>query len=165
MQENSGVQTWQWVLTVLVIVGVLALAGFLIFRGDNDGMTDEEHANQINNNIVEVNRISLVNQFPGNIVHVAVIQLAKGGFVVIRKDNNGVAGDIIGTQYFDAGTRPGSVKLTENTVDGKTYYAYLYSDNGNKIFNPGVDAPILNASNNPIFQMFKATTNLTEDKG
>jgi uncharacterized membrane protein len=44
----------------------------------------------------DTNRVVVNDQFPGNIVYLSSVQLAKPGFVVIHKDNKGVPGDVIG---------------------------------------------------------------------
>ncbi len=169
MEPSTGIKPWQWVVTIIVIVVVLGLGGYLIFghkNADNSGATGGiEESTGTQTNTATINRISMSNQFPGNIVYVSSVSFTNGGFVAIHKDNNGKPGAIIGTQYFDAGTRPGTINLTEKTVEGGTYYAMLHSDDGDKVFDATKDLPLNDAAGAVIMQTFKATVNLPEDKG
>lgn len=167
MEPTNGIKTWQWVVTVIVIVALIIL-GYYMFSGSKtptlnpDITTDTTTSDDATNN---VNRIMVSDQFPGNIVYVSSVLLAKPGFVVIYKDNNGTPGEVIGSQYFSAGTYPGKITLTSSTVEGGKYYAVLHLDNGDKKFDIAKDLPIKDASGNIIMKPFRATNSVTEVKG
>lgn len=165
--ENSGIKTWQWVVTVVVIV-VLILLGYFMYKGGNSTATDDLVNNDDTTVITptDVNRVVVTDQFPGNIVYVSSVQFANPGFVVIKKDANGLPGDVIGSQYFDKGINPGKVTLKSATLDGSSYYATMYADtDGNKVFDIKKDMPLKDASGKDIVKPFKASTTFTEVKG
>jgi hypothetical protein len=163
MEPNtSGVKTWQWVITAIVVIALIVL-GIFVFANREDSAKNEDMTHD--QTIGAGNRIVLTDQFPGNIVYVSTVELTKGGFVAIHKDDAGKPGAIIGTLYFEPGVRPGSVNLTEKTVEGGKYYAVLYTDDGDKKFDAVKDVPLTDSTGNPIMKMFKATVNLPEDKG
>ena len=164
-EEQGGVKTWQWVVTVLVII-VLILLGYYMFKGDGTSTTDDVKTSPSATISTDANRVVITDQFPGNIVYVSSVQLENPGFVVIKKDNAGTPGDVIGSQYFDKGINPGKVTLKTPTVEGGTYYAVIYSDtDGNKVFDAAKDMPLKDAAGNVIMKIFRATSTSTEIKG
>lgn len=164
--QESGVRTWQWVVTVIVII-VLILVGYYMFKGNDATTSTDDDSN--NPTLVagkDVNRVVVTDQFPGNIVYLSSVQLTNPGFVVIRKDNAGTPGDVIGSQYFDKGINPGRVTLTSSTMEGALYYAVIYADtDGNKMFDAAKDMPVKDAAGNTILKTFRATSSVTEVKG
>lgn len=164
--EQSGVRAWQWVVTVIVII-ILILLGYYVYTGKStnpaDDATMDDSSMTVNK---DVNRVVVTDQFPGNIVYLSSVQLTNPGFVVIRKDNAGTPGDIIGSQYFDKGTNPGKITLKSSTVEGGIYYAVIYSDNdNNKIFDAAKDMPLKDTSGSIIMKLFRASGSVTEVKG
>src|SRR5574343_592046 len=162
--EQSGVKTWQWIVTVLVIA-LLVVLGYYMLKGDKSGSMDNENAVTEETSSTDTNRVVVTDQFPGNIVYVTTVQFSSPGFVVIHADKAGTPGDIIGYQYFDKGINPGKITLTKSTVEGSTYYAMLHSDNGDKKFDATVDAPLKDAKGGIIMKSFKASSTITEVKG
>jgi hypothetical protein len=166
MEPTNGIKTWQWVVTVIVII-VLVILGYSLFKGapaDTDVTpTDTNEPVTINSN--ELNRIVVADQFPGNIVYISSVQLAKPGFVVVKKDNNGTPGDVIGFQYFDKGINPGRITTTSATVEGGIYYAQLYVDDGDKKFDATKDATVKDSAGKDIMRLFRVSTTVTELKG
>jgi Ca2+/Na+ antiporter len=127
---SNGIKVWQWVVTVIVII-ILVLVGYKIFSKSSSNNTAEETnteatTTESNTASKDLNRVMVSDQFPGNIVYISSVTLAKSGFVVIQSDNKGVPGDVIGYQYFDKGTNPGKITLNSSTKEGGLYYAVLY---------------------------------------
>ncbi len=166
MEATNGIKVWQWIVTVIVIA-VLVFLGYKMFSKDStvDTTTVVETTDSDADTSSDSNRVVVLDQFPGNIVYISSVQLAKPGFVVIKSDKNGVAGDVIGFQYFDKGINPGKITLTKSTVDGAMYYAQLYTDDGDKKFDATKDTSIKDATGNDIMKLFKVSTNVTEVKG
>ncbi len=164
--ESNGVKTWQWVVTVLVII-ILIVLGYYMFKGNNTGpSTDiDTSATPTATGVQDLNRVVVTDQFPGNIVYLSSVQLANPGFVVIQKDNAGTPGAIIGSQYFDKGINPGKITLSQNTVENGVYYAVIYTDDGDKIFSSTKDMALKDSAGNIIMKIFRATSTVTEVKG
>jgi hypothetical protein len=167
MEATNGIKVWQWIVTVIVIA-ILVFLGYKMFSGSPKTNTDvvvENTDTSTTDNSTDSNRVVVLDQFPGNIVYISSVQLAKPGFVVIKGDKSGIAGDVIGYQYFDKGINPGKITLTKSTVDGGIYYAQLYVDDGDKKFDLIKDLPIKDQSGNDIMKLFKVSTNVSEVKG
>ncbi len=164
MEPNQGIKTWQWVVTVIVII-ILIVLGYYLFKGDKTApVTETPITEEPVADANEVNRITVSDQYPGNVVYVSSAQFANAGWVEIHKDNAGTPGAIIGSMYFNKGINPGKITLTEKTVDGGTYYAMLHSDDGDKKFDAAKDLPLKNSKGDIIMKVFRATTSLTEVK-
>lgn len=166
MEPNTGgIKTWQWVVTVIVII-ILVILGYNMFKGGSTPTTTIEDATSTDvTKTGDINRVVISDQFPGNIVYLSSVQLAQPGWVVIHKDNNGTPGAIIGSAYFEKGINPGKITLTSPTVEGGIYYAMIHSDNGDKVFDATKDLPLKDASGNIIMKLFRASTSVTEVKG
>jgi len=164
--SSSGIKTWQWIVTVIVII-ILVILGYTMFKGSPapTDQTDTNDTTLIDSDINEVNRVVVADQFPGNIVYISSVQLAKPGFVVIKNDKSGTPGDVIGSQYFDKGINPGKVNLTKATVNGGMYYAQIYADDGDKKFDATKDLPVKDSAGKDIMRLFKVSTSITEIKG
>ncbi len=158
--QASGVKTWQWVVTAIVII-VLIIIGIMVFGGkSSEAPIDTNEPTPTDSTAQEVNRIVMSDQYPGNVVYISSVQLAKGGWVAIHADNNGTPGEIIGTQWFDAGINPGKITLTKPTVEGGLYYAMLHSDDGDKVFNATKDVPLKDSRGNTIMKPFRAAASV-----
>lgn len=167
MEPTSGIKTWQWVVTVIVII-ILVILGYSMFKGPSEAPINTNEPNvtgTTTNTTNSANRIMVADQAPGNIVYVSTVQLAAPGFVVIHKDNNGTPGDVIGSKYFEKGIYPGQITLTSSTLDGGMYYAVLHSDDGDKKFDVKKDLPIKDAAGSIIMDLFRVTVTPSELKG
>lgn len=161
MEPQSGIKTWQWVVTVIVIV-VLIIIGVMVFG--NKGTTPTETPVVENPTdttaSTEVNRIVMGDQFPGNVVFVSSVTLANGGWVEIHADNNGQPGAYIGSMYFGPGLNTGKITLTKPTVEGGLYYAMLHSDDGDQKFDATKDLPMKDSKGNIIMKVFHAAASV-----
>ena len=156
---ESGIKTWQWVVTVIVII-VLIVVGIMVFSGKSSAPAVETPATTDTtgtNNAPAMSSIVMSDQYPGNVVYLSSVQLAAPGWVVIHKDNAGQPGAIIGETYVGAGINPAKVTLTAPMIDGGTYYAMLHSDDGDKKFNATTDVPLTDAKGNIIMHVFHAS--------
>lgn len=167
-EEANGIKTWQWIVTVIIIIALIVL-GYYMFKGNNTAtpVTDESISTDSTKTMdsKEINRITITDQFPGNIVYISTVQLAQPGFVVIHKDNAGKPGDIIGSAYFDKGINNGKITLKMPTMEGGVYYAALHLDNGDKVFDSTKDMAIKDSAGQMIIKLFRANSTITEVKG
>ena len=160
MEPSTGIKTWQWVVTAIVVI-VLIIIGIIVFGGNKSGTTDTTgtdttlQASDTPN--APVNAIDMNDQYPGNVVYVNSVQVAQSSWVVIRKDNNGQPGTVIGTGHFDVGNHPGKITLTQPTVDGGIYYAVLYTDDGSGKFSATADTTVKDAAGNDVLHLFHAS--------
>ncbi len=162
--NQSGIKTWQWVVTVVVIIALIII-GIMVFGNKKTDTSDtlgtDLSTNQSSTDTT--NRVSLLDQYPGNVVYLTSVQLVAPGWVVIHEDNSGQPGDIIGSAYFDKGINPGKITLTKSMVDGRTYYAMLHSDDGDKKFNATKDLPLKNTAGSIIMQIFHASISVSNE--
>jgi len=105
--------------------------------------------------IGETDSVDIDDQNAGSFVKITSVTLGRPGWVVIHEDSNGKLGNALGAQLYREGWSIGTVELLRNTVAGNTYFAVLYNDNGNKAFELGVDAMIVDTDQNPTMDSFK----------
>lgn len=152
--EQSGVKTWQWVVTVVVIIALIIIGIFVFGNKKAEAPVATESTLPSS---LSANSIVMSNQFPGNVVYISSITAEKSGWVAVQKDNAGQPGAVIGYSAVAAGTAPVKVTLTEPTIDGGTYYAVMYSDIGDSKFDVTKDLPLKDTKGNVIMRLFKAT--------
>ncbi len=166
--NQSTIKSWQWVVTVVIII-LLIILGISIFNNkktDTSDTTATDDTTAMQDSAGNINRVSLLDQYPGNVVYLTSVQLSSPGWVVIHSDASGKPGDIIGSAYFASGINPGRITLTKSMIDGGTYYAMIHADDGDKKFNVAKDLPLKNAAGNIIMQIFHASISVgNEIKG
>lgn len=159
MEPSQGVRTWQWVVTVIVII-VLIIIGVLVFGGKGSEVpaTTDQTTDTTDQNLVGLNRITMTDQYPGNVVYLNSVQFEKPGYVAVYSDKDGQLGSVLGSTAFGAGINPGKVTLSKPMIDGKVYYAVMHSDDGDGKFDAVKDAPLKDSKGNVIMKTFRATT-------
>ena len=91
-------------------------------------------------------------------VRVGFVVLAAPGFVVIFDDKDGVPGSIIGSSELLAdGGEHLIVELDEALKDGSVYYAMLYLDNGDGVFDPNTDTQATDSEDSVVLMSFFAS--------
>jgi hypothetical protein len=119
--------------------------------------TGEQGATTDQTSTLALNRIVMSDQYPGNVVYLSSVQVENPSWVAIQADNNGQPGEIIGSMHFATGINPGKITLTKPTVEGGTYYAVIYTDDGAAKFNATTDLPLKDANGNVIMHIFHAS--------
>jgi len=160
--QSSGIKAWQWVVTVIVII-VLIVIGVMVFgnKGSQTAGTENPTATTTDNTgTTPINRVTMTDQYPGNVVYLSSVQADKPAWVVVQTDSNGTPGKVIGSVHVDAGINPGKVTLTQPMVDGATYYASMYSDDGSGKFDINADKVLMDANGSAITHVFKASTSV-----
>ena len=163
--QTSGVKTWQWVVTIVVIIALIIL-GIMVFgsKKSNAPVLSDDSQLFLNSAAGQIataslNKIVMVDQYPGNIVYISSVQVEKPSWIVIQSDKGGLPGIIMGSAHFDAGISPGGkMTLTTPTLDGGTYYAVIYTDDGSGKFDAVKDVPLKDSVGNIIMRIFHATT-------
>lgn len=157
MEPQSGIKTWQWVVTVIVIIA-LVIIGILVFGNKKSVPTGSENTPTGTQNMTGAYSIVMSDQYPGNVVYLSSVQAAEPVWVAIQKDNNGKPGAVIGSAHFEAGINPGKINLSSPTIDGMTYYAVMYEDDGSGSFNAASATPRKDANGNVVSRPFKASS-------
>jgi len=155
-ESNSGLRTWQWVVTAIVVI-ILIVVGIFVFSGKGSSTqapSDTMATSTAGTTAVGANSIVISDQYPGNVVYISSVQLAAPGWVAIHADNKGQPGAIIGTAWAAAGINPVKVTVSQPIVDGGTYYAMLHSDNGDQKFSAATDLPLQDSNGNIIMRVF-----------
>ncbi|MEI6397007.1 MAG: hypothetical protein WCO48_02970 [Candidatus Taylorbacteria bacterium] len=163
---SNGIRPWQWVVTAVVII-VLIIVGIMVFS--RKGVEAPAVTSETPSTTTEagaINRIIVSDQYPGNVVYISSVQLANPGWIVIQTNDSGKPGKIIGSTFAPSGINPSKVTLTQPMIDGGTYYAVLYSDNGDGKFEASLDKPLTDSNGSIIMKVFKATASAnSETKG
>ena len=100
-----------------------------------------------------VNALQIQNQKAGNVVTAAEADLLQTGFVIIKDSQSSVKA--VGVSPILAAGKNSLIFITAPISKGKTYYAYLYGDNGNGKFDSG-DTVLKGALGNQIIVSFQA---------
>jgi len=174
MNEDNSVRYWQ------IFSGVLVIAMGVFFFSFRSFHTEMDQLMQANENTAAVGgldsfrlsqdtELTVHDQFPGTIVSIASVTLPDGGWVVITRENEEPLSDstsgLMGRSYFSGRGQTGSVDLLTPTVEGSHYTAWLYQDNGDKVFSPVDDTSFLTPSGGSYHVSFVATRDLPEEKG
>ncbi len=98
--------------------------------------------------VVGKNAIYVSEQKPGNRVMIEFALLAQPGFVAIHENQSGNQGKILGvSSWLPAGKNQAlNIPLSRATQDQETLFVMLHRDNGNGVFDPAADKPILENS-------------------
>ena len=167
--ENNGGKKLIVVVVVIIILAIIGAIWFSVSGSDKVPTPVEngtavlgfEAAKEAN----QVGTLEVGIQFPGNTVYVAGAKLPAGGFVAVRQKEAGQPGAILGSHLFTVGSPIGNVDLSEATLDGQSYLAEAYTDNGDGVFDATTDQLIMNADNLPLRVEFQVTKDLPELKG
>lgn len=164
--NGGGLQTWQKGIIILIVVIIIAVIVYALTKSSSESTNTDTNTTTTADTLKGTNAVRIGNQFSGgNTVYVETVSLVKPGLVVVMKDNAGSPGAVLGSTYLDAGTRPARVNLSENTVNGASYWVALYDDtDGDKKFDVTKDLPLKDATGNIILKQFKALADLPELK-
>ena len=161
--QGTGIKTWQWVVTAIVII-VLIIIGIMVFGNKGSQAPAAATTTGLTGTSTDqtgaLNRIVMSDQYPGNVVYLSSVQLANPGWVVIKDDNNGQPGNVIGSVYSAAGINPVKVTLTAPMVDGGTYYAILYTGTNATAFDSTVEQPLTDSTGAAIMHVFHASSSV-----
>lgn len=101
--------------------------------------------------------LTVFDQAPGRVVTVESVTLTTAGFVVIQADEAGVPGAVLGVSpmLFAEPSNFVDVPLTAELTLGTMYFATVYHDDGDGVFDLETDFPAIDAYGAaPIMYMF-----------
>lgn len=145
----------QGVFIFIALIAIIAGLGMVVFGNTRIG----SNTNPSSTSTVGIqekplaNKLIISDQKAGSVVSVAEVDLTQTGFAVIKDART--SGNTIGTSVLLSANKNNLVFVTAQTSKGKTYYAFLYADNGDGKFASG-DTVLNDAYGNPIIVAFKA---------
>jgi len=103
------------------------------------------------------NAVAVDTQPPAQSVRVSLVVLGKDGWVAIHENDSGQARKTaFGAQWLPSGThRDTTVELLRPTVEGKSYFAVIHDDNGDKKYSSNDDIPRKDSLGNAIMMEFR----------
>lgn len=128
---------------------------YLEGESNQDSFLSGDNKIPLRNAIPTNNRIVIPNQESGGVITIQFVSFTEPGWVVVHEllpDRS--LGNALGAQRFDAGEYSGGVSLLRVAESGNSYAAVLYTDNGDRRFDIGIDLPELNDSLEPIQTIF-----------
>lgn len=161
----------KFIITLFVIL--VALAVFLIIKTnkvkyDGRGTPAAEETGGAAGQFAKLseNAIVVLEQRLTDDVSINAINMEKAGFVIIHRDAGGKPGAIVGvSRWFPAGQYSDEeIGTTETLMDGVSYYAVLYVDDGNGIFDPKEDKPAQNFAGD-VMGVFEASKDAADPNG
>lgn len=148
----------------LVILGILAIVAFVGYKV----YTVTAPNNGFPKNTGDTQALVVADQKPGAAVKVTSVNMASNGFLVVRKDEAGSPGKIIGVSNL---TPKGinkniTINLAENISEGQTIFVMVNSDSdGNGVFQfPGPDIPENDSSGNIMLAHIAIVGDFTPEK-
>lgn len=122
-----------------------------------NGDTSNENDSQDTGATDEALSLSVDDQPSGMNVSVSEVTLSEPAWVAVREQNDdGTAGRILGAKLFPEGTNNGEITLLRRTIPETTYYATVYTDDGDHEFEfDSDDKPMTNTSGETILVEFK----------
>ena len=158
MEEQKNNKIRLYLTIVLCFVAGLGLA-WLLFSASNPTAEEvkTEEANELSQG---VDSLMADDQIFGLEANVKLVKFeSRAGWVAIHEDRDGKPGNILGASWLPVGEHADTkVELLRAMEAGKTYYAMLHDDDGDKLFNYKNDLSLPSATGEPIMVAFRALT-------
>jgi hypothetical protein len=158
MEEQKNGKVRLYLTVVLCFVAGLGLAWLLFSAGGNKA--EEMKVSEVASSTVSETRVTAEDQIFGPQATVAAVRFeTRAGWVAIHEDREGKPGNILGAAWLPVGEHLATkVDLLRPMEAGKTYYAMLHDDDGDKQFNYKNDLSLPSATGEPIMMAFRALT-------
>lgn len=155
-QKNNKVRVY--VTVVLCFAAGLGLA-WLLFSAGN-GQTNNMKVEEVASSTIGATGVLAEDQVFGLEAIVKSVKFEnRAGWVAIHEDREGKPGNILGATWLPVGeSKEVKVELLRSMEAGKTYYAMLHDDDGDKKFNYKNDLSLPSATGEPIMVAFRALT-------
>lgn len=160
IQPETGSNKKIWIIGGVVVA--LVIVGAMMYRGSND-QTAQQGIVVGNQNALTIN-----DQDPNSVaVLVSDASLRAAGFVAIFDGSTGQPANLLGASGLLTSGSHKNVSIIMNIKAGATYFAELFSDDGNGNFDQTNDRPLTDNSGKPVIQMFKVrlSSNPNDIKG
>lgn len=145
----------QGIFIFIAILAIIAGLAMVVFNNKNAAPSTSNNATTTAQpSAPTANLLTISNQKAGNVVSASEADLLQPGFVVI-KDGSTASAKTLGASVILSASKNSLVFANAQTVRGKTYYAYLYGDNGDSKFGSG-DQILKDSSGNQIIVPFQA---------
>lgn len=123
-------------------------------------VVEEESTSNVstnNNAVVEGYTFSVADQTSGDSVQVSQVSFEKKAWIAVRDDMNGTMGNILGAYLYQEGV------VQNNPIDGllratkpaSSYYAVVYIDDGDMLFDFKKDTLLVDAQGTVVSKQFK----------
>ena len=145
------------------VIVVIIVSLILFFRGGNLASDTPQSSAGL---AIGANVIYVAEQPPLQTISVALVRLQKPGFVVVHEDVAGAIGGILGASgVLPSGETKNleSIPLSRLTREGERLYVMLHLDDGDGVFDPVKDKPVLDAiSALPMMMIVTVSAQATE---
>lgn len=169
MEEEKGGRNLIVILVIIVVLAIIAAIWLSVRGPETTPGTNGTAAISLSfQEAQEANRaatLEVPDQFPGSIVYVSNANLPAGGWVAVRQVVGGQPAMVIGQSYFGPDSRIGNIELSEVTMEGQSYVAEVYTDDGDESFATSTDALVVSETGLPLSVPFLVTRDLPERKG
>jgi hypothetical protein len=159
MDEQKNNKIRLYLTVVLCFVAGLGLA-WLLFSTSSPSA--EEATTEETNQSLSQGETSVLteDQIFGLEANVKSVKFeSRAGWVAIHEYREGKPGNILGASWLPVGEHADvKVELLRAMEAGKTYYAMLHDDDGDKLFNYKNDLSLPSATGEPIMTAFRALT-------
>jgi hypothetical protein len=155
-QKNNKVRVY--VTVVLCFAAGLGLAWMLFSAGGNK--VEDAKVVEVASSTVGATSVLAEDQVFGLEATVKSVKFeSRAGWVAIHEDREGKPGNILGATWLPVGeNKEVKVELLRSMEVGKTYYAMLHDDDGDKKFNYKNDLSLPSSTGEPIMMAFRALT-------
>lgn len=144
-------------LLIGAIVAPIAIGGRVgSTEGTGGDISKKENVKNDDGGLLALSNSILVNdQLAGDRVNVSEVKFSKFGWAVVHEQKDGILGNALGAQKFEAGTHEdGYIYLLRNSEPENLYYVILYEDNGDFEFDLKVDTPLQDENGKMIMTEF-----------
>ena len=157
MDEQKNNKIRLYLTVVLCFAAGLGLA-WLLFA--TSGSSEEAKVMEVASSTLSGNSVLTEDQVFGTEANIKSVKFeTRAGWVAVHEDREGKPGNVLGASWLPVGEHQNvKVELLRPMEAGKTYYAMLHDDDGDKKFNYKNDLSLPSSTGEPIMAAFRALT-------
>jgi hypothetical protein len=158
--DGGNKAQYMWLVGGLVILVLIFVGYRMLNKNGTSSAGDETYGREeaLENMAEATGSLEVENQIPNDVVYISSVTLSTPGFVAISITKGVNAGNVIGSKSFPEGNNPGQIVVSEKTLEGQTYTATLYADDGDAELDATKDRVLVEKT-------FRATKYLDYVKG